>query len=132
MDEMMHFRRIARFVPNAIARAFVLALPLLLSACWFFGGHPAGEGPKAEAGFVQGQKIIDALEQWRKTHTQLPETLALLSSNFLIGPTDASKPYDFRYTRTGEQFTLEFSYEENGINFCTYIGGSGWHCAGYV
>ncbi len=135
-------------------RAIVVKLLVLVSAvslavcvagCW----TPPGKGPKARAGYRAAAPVIAALDRFHSDRGHYPEALGELVPTYLPdgkallyrgraqplnapGYDESIPEHEFGYHRSGDAYTLTFSYTGPGMNHCVYDSGTKtWNARGY-
>ena len=113
-------------------RRWLLAVVLFsTTAC-----PPPGEGVKAERGYKRAGPIIAALERFHADSGHYPSALsalvpAFLADSALAVPTREQERYPWRYTMSGDDYTLQFQYTGPGMNACVYRRSAArWQCSG--
>lgn len=114
-----------------IIRIYILLFTLaFLPACALF--ETPGVGKKADEGYAACAPIIEALAAYRKSHGDYPKKLKDLKPKFLKKIPEKVGEYPIDYDRKSkDDFTLDFSYEDHGVNNCDYTPLRKWKCYGF-
>jgi len=126
-------------VPNQRLLIIVLAAAVVCVACVFAAvwlartiiGEPPGQGARAEQGYQVCEPVIIALNKYHETHGDYPIALETLIPDYLGQVPKEVNGYPIEYTKTESGYSLQFSYEGPGMNYCTYTPEKQWDCHGY-
>ena len=90
-----------------------------------------GEGKKAERGYALCQPVIEALAEYYDQNGEYPDHLDLLTPGYIDQVPDSYDGFPVEYEKTGESYSLTFSYQRPGMNQCVYTPETGWESYGY-
>jgi hypothetical protein len=106
---------------------FVVAAFTTFSAC-----ATPGEGPQAQQGYNTCEPIISALEAYKNSRGEYPQTLKDLKPKYLKSIPEKLGEEPIEYSRRSKnEFILDFTYIENGAVNCDYTPSRKWKCYAY-
>jgi hypothetical protein len=135
----------ARFVDAGMRPALRVALCVLVAAIGMGAAlgctavaslgipptdEPPGVGAQAEKGYAASEPVLAAIEHYRADHGAYTQSLAQLVPEYLPAVPGKADGLEFSFSSTGDDYSFSFHYLGPGMNTCTYVPRTGWHCSG--